>query len=101
MSIRQQILGLSLCVMCLGGGAPEASAAPVSLDFGVSGVEIQQLSAWPRIRDAILGREREVETPTYDYAPPPPRPPRPISPPPPRGWHDRHHHDHHHHHHFR
>lgn len=47
-----------------------------------------QLSAWPRVRDAILGREKEEVVVVHDYrrVPPPPHRPhyRHMPPPPPR-----------------
>ena len=59
--------------------------------------EIVELSAWPRIRDSILGRQRNPPPPppppphhVYELPPPPPRPGR-VYPLPPRQPHnDRH-----------
>ena len=82
-------------LICSGTGhaSPSNSIAVTSAE---SQVEIVELSAWPRIRDSLLGRERR-------YDPPPPHPHRDFhtrrphdrhrfNPPPPH----RHHHIPHH-----
>ena len=59
--------------------------------------DFQELSAWPRIRDSILGRDRHEyrppppppqrpsPQPRQPYGPPPPPPPHHRNPPPPPG----------------
>lgn len=45
------------------GGQAETSAAPAD-NLNVSGVETQDMSAWPKIRDSILGRDNHSR---HDY----------------------------------
>lgn len=70
-------------IMLIGSGTSQASPSNSnSLSFVNSQCETVELSAWPRIRDGLLGRNR--------YYPPPPPPPTcggrggyPPPPPPP------------------
>ncbi len=62
-------------LICSGTGHASPSNSP-AITSAESQVEIVEMSAWPRIRDSLLGRNR--------YRNPPP--------PPPRDFHDRNHH---------
>lgn len=84
-------------LLIFGGSANTTEAATVE-SLNISGVETQEVSAWPKFRDSLLGRHKH-DRQYYGYrnrgdryyrghrgAPPPP-------PPPPRGGrHGRHHH---------
>ena len=78
-----------------------AQAAQPGAFLNSSAPQVEQLSAWSRIRDSILGREKKPDPPPpppphrrpappprHDYRPAPPPPPRhdyrPAPPPPPR-----------------
>ena len=66
------------------GFSGDVQAAEVDLDLAIesgieSGIETEDLSAWPRIRDGILGKDKHDRD--RDRRPPPPPPP-----PPPRRW---------------
>ena len=75
-------------------GAPNATTFTATPTLAVASdaqADVIQLSAWPRIRDALLGRDRDYRPP---QPPPPPgwrgrgcRGPRIAPPPPPRPHH--------------
>lgn len=79
-----------ILAMFVGSGTGQAAPAN-SVTFVESQAEVIELSAWPRIRDALLGREHHRR---HDPPPPPPRGPHfgphhgpHFGPPPPRGPH--------------
>lgn len=80
-----------LLILLIGSGTSHASPAnSISVPVVESQTELVELSAWPRIRDALLGRERHHRPPHYRHMPPPPPPPphrhhrfNPPPPPPP------------------
>ena len=85
--MKKFLIALTACVIFFGG---QTQAAPVD-DLNAK-IETQETSAWPEIRDKLLGRETDKERrhryqpPHYHdryhgrdgrgYQPPPPPPPR-------------------------
>lgn len=85
---------LFVLILLVGSGTSHASpASSVGVPVIESQAEIVEMSAWPRIRDSLLGRDR------HPHCPPPPHPHDgwiDDYPPPPPPHHHHHRHRRHH-----